>query len=290
MISKTMKGFLKFPIYTFRMHKAKSATKKLASHKKKTLRAIGNALHKALTNEASGDEKKTISLIEQRRASLLSSNEQIHIIDYGAGSPDSNRTAQEMKRGVEKTAPVSSLCAASTPSFWALVLFHLIRELKPSSCLELGTCVGISAAYQAAALRLNQKGALITLEGAPGISRVAEETFDILGITNASVITGPFHETLPGALTAAKPVDFFFNDGHHDYNAVIQYFNEALPWLADEAVVVFDDISWSPGMRKAWSGIENDKNVAASIDLKKIGIAIFKKNTTTKENLKISLQ
>ena len=41
------------------------------------------------------------------------------------------------------------------------ILFRLIRNLEPSSCVELGSCVGISASYQAGALSLNKKGQII---------------------------------------------------------------------------------------------------------------------------------
>ena len=81
----------------------------------------------------------------------------------------------------------------------------------------------------------------------------------------------------------------FFNDGHHDHFAVIQYFNESLPYLADEAVIVFDDISYSPGMRKAWTQIEDDERVSVSIDLQTVGIVLVGKNLATKEKFRIPL-
>jgi predicted O-methyltransferase YrrM len=159
--------------------------------------------------------------------------------------------------------------------FWSIILFKLIRKLKPDSCVELGSCVGISASYQAAALKINGTGKLITLEGSPETANIARETLGILNHKHAAVVTGPFHKTLEGALESAKPIDFFLNDGHHDHDAVIQYFNQSLPNLAPEAVIVFDDISWSPGMKKAWTEIEEDPRVAASIDLQRLGIAVM---------------
>ena len=43
--------------------------------------------------------------------------------------------------------------------------------------MELGTCIGISAAYQAAAIKLNEKGKLITLEGSVERTKIANENF-----------------------------------------------------------------------------------------------------------------
>jgi hypothetical protein len=141
-------------------------------------------------------------------------------------------------------------------------------------CRHLGILPSYGTRYQ-------WKGAIVTLEGSPEIANLAEETFESLGIRNATVVTGPFHQTLAGALESSNPIDFFFNDGHHDHDAVIQYFNAAMPFLSDGAVVVVDDISWSSGMRKAWVEIEDDERVSASIDLRSIGIALVEGRRST---------
>ncbi len=259
MLKKKLRKFLRQPILRFRRYKTKSALTQLTSHESPKLKAIGDALYESLTHAISAEEQELITLIEQRRSFLLSSDKEIAVIDYGAGSSSSNRTKEEMEKGVQSTALVANICKASKPAFWATFLFKLIRKLEPSSCVELGSCVGISASYQASALKINEKGKLLTLEGSPEIAKIANETLESLNLQNASVVTGPFHETLKGVLESSKPIDFFFNDGHHDHDAVILYFNEALPNLSNEAVVVFDDISWSPGMRKAWIEIEDDR-------------------------------
>lgn len=194
-----------------------------------------------------------------------------------------------MDQGVALTLRVADMAAASKPAFWATVLFKIIRKLGPRSCVELGSCVGISGSYQASALKMNGNGTIVTLEGSPEVAKLAEETFEGLGIRNASVVTGPFHRTLNGVLQTSKPVDFFFNDGHHDHDAVIRYFNESMPYLADNAIIVFDDICWSEGMRKAWREIEEDKRVWASIDLQSIGIALMRKTSATKLVFRIPL-
>lgn len=225
--------------------------------------------------------------IEQRRSILLGSDKKITVIDYGAGNSTSSRSKEGMRNGVRETAMVANVCLSSKSAFWATFLFKLIRKLEPSSCVELGTSLGISAAYQASALKMNNKGNLITLEGSPEIAKIANETIASLNLRRASVVIGPFHDTLKGVLESSQPIDFFFNDGHHDHDAVKQYFNDSLPFLAPEAVIVFDDIAWSPGMKKAWLEIEADARVAASIDLQTIGIALVGNKVNTKEKFKI---
>jgi predicted O-methyltransferase YrrM len=280
---------LKLLIQRFRIYKAKSALTRLTSHDSPKLKAIGDALYESLTHTLSAEEQELINLIEQRRSFLLSSDKEITVVDYGAGSPNSNRTREEMKSGVQSTALVADICKASKPVFWAIFLFKLIRKLEPLSCVELGSCVGISASYQASALKMNERGNLLTLEGSPEFSKIANETLESLNLQNASVVTGPFHETLKGVLESSRPIDFFFNDGHHDHDAVLLYFEEALPNLSNEAVIVIDDISWSPGMRKAWIEIEDDDRVTASIDLRTIGIALVGNNLAAKEKFRIPL-
>jgi predicted O-methyltransferase YrrM len=270
---------LKKPLQQLRTYQARSVLPRLIGHGNPKVKTIGTALDEAISNIIPPEEQKLLSDIEQRRSILLKSDQKIAVIDYGVDAPGSTRTKDEMKRGVPSTRAVSSICKASMSMFWSIILFKLIRKLKPDSCVELGSCVGISASYQAAALKMNGTGKLITLEGSPETANIARETLETLNHKHAAVVTGPFHKTLEGALESAKPIDFFLNDGHHDHDAVIQYFNQSLPNLAPEAVIVFDDISWSPGMRKAWTEIEEDPRVAASIDIQRLGIAVMGSST-----------
>lgn len=277
------------PLQAWRRWKAKSAVTQLTSHTHPRLRAIGEALRDCLSNVRTPEEQQWIQRIEQRRAVLLSSEKEVRGISYGAGRPGSRKTREEMDRGLETKGIVKNICRASKPPFWANLLFQLVRKLKPSSCVELGSCVGISASYLSAACRINGTGELRTLEGSPGTAQIAQETLETLDLTNGTVIVGPFHTTLAGVLKSAQPIDFFFNDGHHDHDAVIQYLNDSFPYLAEEAVMVFDDIAWSPGMRQAWREIEEDDRVAASIDLHEIGIVVFRSGPGTKEKFRIPL-
>lgn len=289
MIERILKKFLKLPIQMFRAYKARTLLIQLTSHKHPKLKAIGDALSELLKDTYSVEEQRWVNLIEQRRSSLLSSDKEITVIDYGAGPSGSKRTKEDMENGVQVKARVAKICRASKSEFWASFLFKMIRKLEPSSCVELGSCVGISASYISAALHMNGKGNLLSLEGSPEIAKIAKETLLNLNLQNASVIIGPFQKTLKGVLESAKPIDFFFNDGHHDHDAVIRYFNESLPHLSDEAIIIFDDISWSSGMRKAWTEIENDERVRASINLQTIGIVLVGKNFGVKERFRVSL-
>jgi len=285
-----IKNYFKAPIQKFLRYKAKSSIQQLSLHNSEKIRAIGNALSETLSNSLSPKELEFINLVEKRRLLLLSTEKKISVIDYGAGKSRLNRTKEEMENGIESSLKISDICRASKQSFWATFLFKLVRKLKPVSCVELGSCVGISASYLAAALKINGKGNLVTLEGSPEVAKIAQETLEVMKLKEASVVTGPFHKTLSNVLETSKPIDFFFNDGHHDHNAVINYFIKSLPNLSNEAVIIFDDISWSSGMRKAWTQIENDERVSTSIDLRDIGIVLIGNKSATKDKFRIPLK
>jgi hypothetical protein len=118
--------------------------------------------------------------------------------DNGAGRAGSNLTPEEMSAGIQVTEALGSINRiASKPPYWCRLLFHLIRGWRPSTCIEMGTAVGISAAYQAAALKLNGSGRLTTLEGAEGLAAVARRNFRNLGLDTVEVRIGRFQDTLP---------------------------------------------------------------------------------------------
>jgi predicted O-methyltransferase YrrM len=151
------------------------------------------------------------------------------------------------------------------------VLFRLVRNIRPHTCIELGTSVGISASYQAAALKLNGFGTLVTLEGANPVD-VAGRVFAGLSLDNVEVVRGRFQDTLHQVLALHRVVDYAFVDGHHDGPMTIQYFENLLPALSENAVVVFDDIKYSGPMKSAWNAIKRHERVRWSVDLASMGI------------------
>ena len=77
----------------------------------------------------------------------------------------------------------------------------LVRKTQPDLAIELGTCIGISAAYQSAAMQLNGKGRLISIEGSETIAALAKKNIESLHLNNAEILCGTFKETLPDIFT-----------------------------------------------------------------------------------------
>lgn len=236
---------------------------------------LWQALRATVDRELTPEEGDWIARIEQLRGQLRASRAVVSRVDYGARSPDARLTDEMMYQGETVSATVGDICrVAANPSRTALLLFQLIRASKPSVCLEMGTSLGITAAYQAAALALNGSGRLVTLEGAPTIAALAQKHLAGLGLA-ATVIVGRFQDTLAGVLREHGPFDLAFVDGHHDERATVRYFEQLRPALAPRALVVFDDIGWSDGMRRAWAAITARSEVGLAIDLGAMGVCVL---------------
>jgi predicted O-methyltransferase YrrM len=160
---------------------------------------------------------------------------------------------------------------ASVPRHQAALLFDLVRNLSARRCLEMGTCVGISGAYLAAAMTTHGGGELWTLEGHRDRAEVARDTFRRLGLDDAEVVVGRFDRTLPGVLESG-PFDLVFVDGHHDGDATIAYVTAIQEVCGPGALLVLDDIDWSDGMRFAWAFLRAQLSDSTVADLGRLGL------------------
>jgi predicted O-methyltransferase YrrM len=245
-------------------------------------RSLGGLLDAQMANRWSSEEQDWIERIESLRNELNTSSRQVVRVDYGAGSPDSRLTAEEMHRGTVVFTTVGEICrVASIRPKWGWLLFRLVRQYRPTVCLELGTALGISTAYQAAALRLNHHGRILTLEGSESSASLARENFGKLGLEGIEVVLGRFQDTLQEVLHQNGTIDYVFIDGHHDELATLSYFREIYPHLAEGAILVLDDISWSSGMQRAWDAIKKDNRLKACVDLMSVGICVFTKSAAS---------
>ena len=95
---------------------------------------------------------------------------------------------------------VAHACTASKPPHDALLLYHLVREFRPQTGLELGTNLGVSCAYQAAAMHVNGTGRMVTVERSLQRVEVARDLHARLGLNNVRFVTGSFAEALDGIL------------------------------------------------------------------------------------------
>lgn len=213
---------------------------------------------------------KTIEAIRTKRKEQ---DKVITLVDYGAGDPEATRSQEEMYQGVVKEVTIAQLSSIGLKGEWAQRLYSLVQKHRPQKILELGTCCGFSAIYMAKGCR---ESMVYTIEGDTNVAKLAQENIEEAGCENITQYVGRFQDVLPALLEAFLQIDLALIDGHHDKEATLQYLEMLKPYLSPQAVVVFDDISWSEGMKEAWDTISNDSFFERCVDMRKLGICFVK--------------
>lgn len=269
----------------------KNAWKQIAKETYAPGKLLTNCIHAVLNAEALGPmEKDALDAIASKSTSFANSNEEIEMIDHGAGDSWDPKTQHEAGKGISRKKPLAQLhVEASTNPKWGELIFRLVRKFKPGFCLELGACLGISGSYQVQALRLNGSGKFMTIEGDPTLAKITSDTLNGWGYSNVQVKQGTFHEVLPTVLNKESQISMAFIDGHHDLKATLDYFGMIYPYLEDQAIVIFDDIDWNEGMQQAWEELVADKRTIYCVDLGKWGVCIIDKHRSTPVNRKHTL-
>jgi predicted O-methyltransferase YrrM len=213
--------------------------------------------------------------IEQIRKELLHDKRFLEVDDFGAGS----RVAKSRKRTVAELAR-----SALKPKKYAQLLYRLVRYYQPQTILELGTSLGVTTAYLAAACPCAQ---ITTIEGSKAIADRATENFSKLNLKNIQQTIGNFDDLLPSAIHHLSSIDFAYIDGNHRYEPTINYFRQLLPAIHNKSILVFDDIHWSSEMEKAWTEIKQHPSVQCTVDIFFLGFVFFRKEFKEKQHFSI---
>jgi predicted O-methyltransferase YrrM len=242
---------------------------RLATGNDSTSRALLRAMRTEGLGRATGEERAWIARIEERRRELAADGRAVYA-DFESTPPASAGSFLKNERP-GRLGNVSLMF--SIPPDWGRFQLRMVRELAPRSCLELGSGVGLSAAYQAAAMELNGRGRLTTLEGARTLGEEAKRSVAALGLDDrVAVRLGPIDETLPEVLPEISPIDYAFLDAEHSEEATWRHFRMIAPHVASGGVVVLDDVTFTDGMRRAWSRIAGLDRVALAMRLGRVGV------------------
>ncbi len=269
-----LKVFKKLNRIYRRYRDSKKEINNLKNHPDERIRLLAKSLEESLRKTYSKDEQSIIQAIEKKRKAIINENAQIAATNF----PDSNKTDS-----TKYLAKVSSKRKS-----WAVLQLKIIRNLKPVQGLEFGTCLGITAAYQALGMELNGSGTFTTMEGLQSRYNFSLDFFDSLNIRNIKCIQGDFNETLPEVINDFAPFDYVFIDGDHRYESTVNYFKVLLPHLTENAIVILDDIRLTDEMFKAWNEIKSDPSVSYSFDFLQVGLC-FIGSTEKKESFQIAL-
>lgn len=220
------------------------------------------------------EHKPAYDKIEKERDHLLVDDTYITVTDLGAGS--------RVNKNNRKKISDITINALKSPKL-AQLLYRLTAFVKPKTIVELGTCLGITTLYLHEAAP-NAK--VYTLEGCPETANVAKKVFSHAGLTDLKPIVGNFDDTLGDVLGKHEKLDLVYIDGNHQRVATLNYFEQCLPKVHEDTMLIFDDIYWSEGMKQAWAQIKANPRVTVTVDLFWIGLVFFKTGRV-KEDFKI---
>jgi predicted O-methyltransferase YrrM len=201
--------------------------------------------------------------LEFERRILLTSHEEIPLTDHGAGSKTANNKSKKISTLARTVVSRKEKCR---------LLFNLINKYRPHNVIELGTSLGMSTMYMAAA---NASTQIYTIEADPQVYKIARTLFIRNECKNINALLGTFESKLPEVMNAIDSVGAAYIDGHHSYEATMHHFHTLCTKATEETIMIFDDIYWSPSMTQAWEEIKADARVTYSIDTFDFGIAFF---------------
>lgn len=213
--------------------------------------------------------------IEEQRKWLLSIKTKITKIDFGA-------------KRIQKQKPISiSSIAKKTLSSEkkCRLIFNTIQRYRSKNIIELGTSLGISAAYMASVANDSK---VVTIDGDSQIISYASMVHKNLDIQNITILNGHFDEILAKALDVSKKYDLIYIDGNHSMEPTIRYFETLLPVCHNDSIFILDDINWSPDMTLAWDYIKAHPKTTLSIDLYGVGFIFLKKELSKQDFVYIS--
>lgn len=201
--------------------------------------------------------------IELLRNEIYHNNQFIEVEDFGAGS----HLQKTRQRKISQIAKI----AGRSEKFGKL-LFRIVIHSKANQILELGTSLGLGTSYLASA---RQEAQIHTIEGSKTIAAEAKINFNRLQLQNITQHIGNFDEILLDVLEKSSKFDLIFIDGNHQEQATLRYFQQCLPFISENSIIIFDDIHWSQGMLRAWEKIKSHDSVRLSIDLFYMGVVFF---------------
>ena len=177
---------------------------------------------------------------------------------------------------------MTQLAAAALKSKkYAQLLFRLVKHYGPKTIIELGTSLGVTTSYLAAARSSSQ---IITIEGSEAIAEIARNNFQKLQLSNIQSLQGNFDAVLPSVIQQLSSIDLAYVDGNHRYQPTLHYFEQILEKTNSHSILVFDDIHWSEEMEKAWEEIKAHPAPQYTIDIFFLGFVFFPKEFKVKQN------
>ncbi len=221
------------------------------------------------------DAPGTIDRIEPRRTELAN-RPGVAAVFRGPGS-DRRRTPTRADEAIPEVRSLFEVAhSISVSALWGMFLHLCARSSGARTILELGTAAGISGCYLGSAPACQR---LITVEGSPDRSRLADDNLrHILG-ARAELITASFDDALTALLPRLEQgIDLFFLDGDKTRGHYLALLDRVAPRLNTGALVVFDDIQWSE-MGDDWRRLCEWEGLSVAVNAGRFGVCVWEGGT-----------
>jgi predicted O-methyltransferase YrrM len=213
-------------------------------------------------NNFSAAELMWAERIAVYRSQLRTDSSIIERTEIGAGSSFHAHSSSAAKKIAVRTVAQRSACSTRKGRF----LFRVTAFHQPTAMLELGGNLGLSAFYQQAAA---PQSTVVSIEGVGAYVAIAQR-----GASALQLAPKWKHSLFDPALQQLDLSQFqqVLIDGDHRYEATMRYAGVLLANLPAGALIILDDIYWSPEMTRAWHELILHPRVRLSIDLYDYGL------------------
>ena len=160
----------------------------------------------------------------------------------------------------------------STPAKYAKLIHRLAIHNKATNIVEFGTNIGLDTIYLATP---NSQSKVITIEEQHGKATIAKNNFEQCELTNITIICDTIESQISKVVSQFDYLDLIYININHQYAQTINCYRQAKTKVRQQSIVIVDRPHLNENIERAWTEIINDTDVSLTIDLLKMGIAIF---------------
>jgi predicted O-methyltransferase YrrM len=142
----------------------------------------------------------------------------------------------------------------------------IVHARRPSTIVEFGTAFGVSGMYFLAGLEQSEHGVLFTFEPNEIWAELARANLSAISARYRLTI-GTFEQHVDASLGPHERIDLAFIDAIHTPAFVLPQLELVLARCRPGALLLLDDIHFSPEMRACWQRVAADERFRASLAL-----------------------
>lgn len=205
------------------------------------------------------DEARVAQWVERRRLALAESTIEAEV--YAGAS------------GFRRVGAPALAHRSSVDATWGRLLYRCAQSIGAHRILEIGASAGLSGCYLAAATTCER---FVTIEVSGPLAALARKHLAEAG-GHAVVVQGLVEAVLDDALALLEgPIDLVYQDALKDAEGIADCVERLSPALRDGALLIFDDIRWSPSCQAGWNAVRRRAEVTSSVDAGRFGLCVWR--------------